>query len=191
MRFERVSRAQAFPPLIRAPRREAARRPRPGSRLSGLRRSASAAAAPRRRQRPEPSPTRTRSDSRQAAELPVEGACAGEDVARRSAMDHSDVQRRIGRGEARIEGAILVFARKAADLADDVGRDGHRVGAEFRQGGMRLLPGHQRAQRRHALMESATSIIVGSPTMTAPGRGSSRPNHRMTSVEPRQVVSSS
>ena len=38
---------------------------------------------------------------------------------------------------------------------------------------------------------AATFIMVGSPTMTAPGRGSSLPNRAMTSSEPRQVVSSS
>jgi hypothetical protein len=41
------------------------------------------------------------------------------------------------------------------------------------------------------LWASATSMPVGSPTMTARGRGRSVPRRRMTSMEPRQVVSSS
>jgi hypothetical protein len=93
-----------------------------------------------------------RAHAGQAAELPVEGAGAGKDVAGRSPMDHSDVQGRIGRRETRIEGPLLIFARQAPDLADDVGRGGDRIGAERGQGGMRLVSGHQRAQRRYALV---------------------------------------
>ncbi len=41
------------------------------------------------------------------------------------------------------------------------------------------------------LCASATCMEVGSPTITAPGRGRSAPIRAITSITPRQVVSSS
>ncbi len=83
----------------------------------------------------------------------MEHAFAREDVARVSPADHADVQGRIGRIEARIELLRrLELARQAADFADDVAGDRHRIGAERGLGRMSLEAGDERAKRRHALM---------------------------------------
>ena len=94
-----------------------------------------------------------RRNARQAAEFPVKSAFAGENVARRSAMDDADMPCRPGRIEAGIAQAfVLVFARQAADLGDDVGGGGDRIGAQRRIGGMRLMAGDNGAKGGDALV---------------------------------------
>ena len=133
-----------------------------------------------------------RVEARQAAELPVEAAGLGQDVARRAAGDDADMDGGVGR----IEAPARVAARHhlvadAVELRDELGRghDGARAEIGFR--GMRLEAVHVVVKVTMLLCASTTSSIVGSPTITASGRGRSWPRRRMVSTTPRHVVSSS
>ncbi len=87
------------------------------------------------------------------AELPFEGAVAGDDVDRGAAGDPADVEARVGRVEAALGlRRSPAFGREPADLGDDLGRRGDRVDAAFGRARMRLVPGDPRAQELDALM---------------------------------------
>ena len=94
-----------------------------------------------------------RSDPRQAAKLPLERAIARDDVARRAAGDHADMNA----GEGRIEssGRIALGAKGVADsveFGDEQAGGVHRADALVQIGGVNLEAAHPRDMGGDALM---------------------------------------
>ena len=91
----------------------------------------------------------------QPAKLPVEGAFARQDVARRAAVDRADAQRRRRRIEAgvhRPRDARRHLVGEAVEIGDERRRALDGVGAELRLRGMRLEPAHGRVEGGDALV---------------------------------------
>src|SRR5208283_3169118 len=102
---------------------------------------------------PEPFLRQMRRRVRQTAKLPMEGAVARHDVARRAPRDHSDVDARIGWIEAAGRVALLTQLRAdSLQLADELASDVNGAHAFMQIGGMNLEAAHARRMRRHALM---------------------------------------
>ncbi len=87
------------------------------------------------------------------ADVPLEGAVAGNGVARRAALDHADADRRIGQLEGRAGlGRRAQFGRIATQFADEVMGMEDGVDAEVGARGMARLARHRRHQAGASLV---------------------------------------